>query len=143
MWVLPLSLHASVENRLGTDAMSQGVNRRRVLVVDDERNQRVTLSHILTEEGFEVVTADSGERAVRLCGEKEFDAVLLDVRLPGIDGVETARRIRRTHAPLVILMSAYRVEQLELQALAEGARAFLRKPIDPAKLLDLLRAAVT
>jgi len=123
--------------------MPQGLNRRRVLVVDDERNQRLTLSHILTEEGFDVVTAESGERAVRLCGEGRFDVVLLDVRLPGIDGVETARRIRRTQDPLVILMSAYRVEQLELEALADGARAFLRKPIDPATLLDLVRQVPT
>jgi two-component system, NtrC family, response regulator HydG len=123
--------------------MPQGLNRRRILVVDDERNQRLTLSHILTEEGFDVVTAESGERAVRLCGEGRFDVVLLDVRLPGIDGVETARRIRRTQDPLVILMSAYRVEQLELEALADGARAFLRKPIDPATLLDLLRQVPT
>ncbi len=111
--------------------------------MDDERNQRLTLSHILTEEGFDVVTAESGERAVRLCGEGRFDVALVDVRLPGIDGVETARRIRRTQNPLVILMSAYRVEQLELEALAEGARAFLRKPIDPATLLELLRQVPT
>ena len=123
--------------------MPQDANGRRVLVVDDERNQRLTLSHILTEEGFDVSTAESGERAVRLCGERSFDVVLVDVRLPGIDGVETARRIRRLQDPLVILMSAYRVEHLELEALAEGARAFLRKPIDPARLLDLLRAVPT
>lgn len=120
--------------------MSDTVHRRRVLVVDDERNQRATLSDILSGEGFDVVTADTGERAVSLCVEGGFDAVLLDVRLPGIDGVETARRIRRTHDPVVILMSAYRVERLEAEALAEGARAFLRKPIDPARLIDLLRA---
>jgi len=119
--------------------MSGTSQRRRVLVVDDERNQRATLSDILSDEGFDVVTAESGERAVKLCEEGGFDAVLLDVRLPGIDGVEAARRIRRTHQPLVILMSAYRVEHLEAEALSEGARAFLRKPIDPARLLALLR----
>jgi DNA-binding response OmpR family regulator len=112
-----------------------------VLVVDDERNQRATLAGILADEGFDVVTAESGEKAVRLFGEEAFDAVLLDVRLPGIDGIEAARRIRRIHDPVIILMSAYRVESLETEALLHGARAFLRKPIDPGRLVELLRAA--
>ncbi len=118
-----------------------GARRTRVLVVDDERNQRATLADILADEGFDVVTAETGEKAVRLFQEEGFDAVLMDVRLPGIDGIEAARRIRQSHDPLVILMSAYRVETLEAEALQGGARAFLRKPIDPARLVELLRGA--
>ena len=111
----------------------------RILVVDDEVNMRETLADILVEEGFEVSTAETGEKAVKLCKHQLFDAVLMDVRMPGIDGIEASRRIHRIREDIrVIIMSAYSVEHLAQASPVEGIVAFLRKPLDAAELLKLL-----
>ena len=111
----------------------------RILVVDDEKNMRVTLADILRDEGHEVTTADCGEAAVRLCEASRFDVILMDVRMPGIDGVEAFRRIRLRDSDVrVIMVSAYSVAGLERDALELGAVAFLRKPLDMEKVTRLL-----
>lgn len=111
----------------------------RILVVDDEKNMRTTLSDILEEEGFEVRTAESGEKAVKMCAKDDYDVVLMDVRMPGIDGVEAFRRIRRQHRDVrVIMMSGYSLERVEEAALREGAVAFVRKPLDADEVLSLI-----
>jgi CheY-like chemotaxis protein len=111
-----------------------------VLVVDDEKNIRTTLADILEDEGCDVTTAESGERALKLCRRRPFDVVLLDVRMPGIDGVETFRRIReRQIGARVIMMSAYAMEEMERVLLHEGAVAFMRKPLDVARVLRLIK----
>jgi len=114
----------------------------RILVVDDEKNIRVTLADILTEEGYEVRTAGTGERAVKLCSKQPFDVVLLDVRMPGIDGVEAFRQIRAKRSDIrVILMSAYSIDALRREALAAGALGFVRKPLDLDHLVKLIGTA--
>ena len=111
-----------------------------VLVVDDERNIRTTLAHVLESEGFEVLTAATGEQAVAMCKRRSFDAVLLDVRMPGIDGIEAFRRIRKILSGVkVILMSAYSLDEIQRAALAEGAIAFLRKPLEIESVVKLIR----
>jgi CheY-like chemotaxis protein len=118
------------------------MSKGRILVVDDERNMRTTLADILADEGFEVSTADCGEKAVKICKQEPFDAVLMDVRMPGIDGIEAFRRIRRQDREArVIMMSAYSVEHLIEETLEEGVVAFLRKPLDAQQLLELLANA--
>lgn len=114
----------------------------RILVVDDEKNIRVTLADILAEQGYEVRTARTGERAVKLCSRQPFDVVLLDVRMPGIDGVEAFRRIRAKRSDIrVIMMSAYSIEELRREALAAGALGFVRKPLDVDSLVALIGTA--
>ncbi len=111
----------------------------RILVVDDERGMRLTLADILRDRGCRVQTAETGEQAVRLCAGNEFDMVLMDVRMRGIDGTEAFRRIQRRRADVrVIMMSAYALEHLEREALEMGAIAFLRKPLDVDALLVLI-----
>ena len=112
---------------------------RRVLIVDDDENMRTTLADILEDEGFEVTAAATGEEAVRLCQEQGHKVVLMDVRMPGIDGVEAFRQIRRHQEGVrVILMSAYSIDALKEAALDEGAIAFLAKPLDLEKVIDLV-----
>lgn len=107
------------------------VLERRVLIVDDEINMRKTLAEILQDEGFQVATAGTGEEAVALCERGAFEVVLMDVRMPGMGGVEAFRQIRRHQEGVrVILMSAYSIEDLREAALDEGAIAFLSKPLD-------------
>lgn len=111
----------------------------RVLIVDDEINMRSTLADILTEEGFDVGTASSGERAIKLCQRRHYDFVLLDVRMRGIDGVETLRRIRKyDRDSRIFMMSAYTVDTVERIACDAGAERLLRKPLDIDRLLELL-----
>ena len=111
----------------------------RILIVDDEKNMRKTLADILRDEGYQVATAATGEEAVALCSQQDFDVVLMDVRMPGMDGVEAFRRIRRHREGVrVLLMSAYDVNQLKEAALDEGAIAFLSKPLDVQKVIQLI-----
>jgi two-component system, NtrC family, response regulator HydG len=111
----------------------------RILVVDDEKNLRFTLAEILQDEGYEAHEAATGEEAVTLCEEERFDVVLLDVRMPGMDGIEAFRRIRRHHETArIILMSAYTVDDLKRAALDEGAIAFLAKPLDIQQVIALV-----
>lgn len=113
--------------------------KERVLVVDDEENMRKTLAEILLDEGYDVDTAGTGEEAVALCLKDNFRIVLMDVRMPGMDGVEAFRQIRRHQEGVrVILMSAYSVEALKEAALDEGAIAFLSKPLDLEKVICLI-----
>lgn len=111
----------------------------KVLIVDDEENMRKTLADILEDEGYQVSTAATGEEAVAICEKNEHGIILMDVRMPGIDGVEAFRRIRRHQEGVrVILMSAYSVDALKEAALDEGAIAFLSKPLDLEKVVGLV-----
>jgi DNA-binding NtrC family response regulator len=112
----------------------------RVLIVDDEPNLRTTLAEILEDEGYVVHTAMSGEAAVQLCASQEFDVLIMDMRMPGISGVEVLHKLRENGSKSrVILMSAYAVENVKREALRGGALAFMDKPLDLDGLLDLVR----
>ncbi|EMI43458.1 response regulator [Rhodopirellula sp. SWK7] len=114
----------------------------KILVVDDEESMRETLAAILEAEGYQVATASTGEEAVERCSQERFDVVLMDVRMPGIDGVETFRRIRCHQTGLrVILMSAFCTDEMKEAALDDGAVAFLPKPLDLDKVIGLIHDA--
>jgi CheY-like chemotaxis protein len=113
--------------------------RQRILVVDDEKNVRTTLADILSDEGHDVVTAESGERALKLCSRYRFDVILLDVRMPGIDGLEALRAIRALARDVcIIMMSGYSIDRLEHLLLDAGAQGVLRKPLDIERVLSLI-----
>jgi DNA-binding NtrC family response regulator len=116
------------------------VAAKRILVVDDETNMRTTLADILGDEGYDIDTAVDGLSAVAMCENNNYDVVLLDVRMPGIDGVETFRRIRRHNDSVrVVMMSAFSMDDLKRSALEEGAIAFLSKPLDIDDVIDLIQ----
>jgi CheY-like chemotaxis protein len=117
---------------------------KRILIVDDEKNIRTTLADILQDEGYQVSTAGTGERAVKMCQRTPYDVVLMDVRMPGIDGVEAFRRIRRERDDVrVIMMSAYSVGEVQREAMEEGVSGFVRKPLDIEGMLELIDRATT
>ena len=112
-----------------------------ILIVDDDRSIRRTLHDIFESERFDVSTADSGERAVSKCLEHDYDLVLMDVRMPGIDGLEAVRQLRGQNCSVpIIMMSGYCVEQRLEQALAEDVIAFMQKPLDIAEVISLMRS---
>lgn len=115
----------------------------RLLVVDDDRSMVRTLSDILTLEGWEVSPAYSGEMAVRATREDRFDVVLMDVKMPGIDGVDALKEIRQSHPDIrVILMTAYSAPERIAEAERAGAVRVLSKPVNVAELFQLLAGGI-
>ena len=115
-----------------------------ILVVDDHTAMRSTLRDILQDEGYDVQSASSGEEAVDVFEGGNFDAVLMDVRMQGINGVEAFRRMKSlSNSVKVILMSAFSVDEIKEESLEEGAVAFLPKPLDMENLIDLIGETVS
>ncbi|MDP9035044.1 MAG: response regulator [Myxococcota bacterium] len=116
-----------------------------VLIVDDFPDAVVLYRAILAEDGHCVRTATSGVEALRMVEEREPELVLLDVSMPGLDGVEVLRRLRsrRGGGPAVVMLTAARGEPYAIEAgLKQGADAYLTKPIDSRELLARVRAAL-
>lgn len=110
-----------------------------MLVVDDEPSVRSTLCEILALEGYQVHGAGSGEEALEVYECLLPQVVLMDIRMPGLDGVEVFRRLRCLQRDVrVIFTSGYSEDHLKEAALKEGAIAFLTKPLDLPQLLDLV-----
>jgi len=116
-----------------------GRQSAKILIVDEHENMRKTLSDILTDEGYQVSTAAMGKEAVELCSKRPHEIIFIDVRVPGIDDVETFRQIRRHQEGVkVILMSAFSVDDLKTIALEESAIAFLSKPLNLEQVINFI-----
>ena len=117
----------------------------RILIVDDIADNRTILLRRFQRQGFEVVEADSGLKALELIDSQEFDLVLLDVMMPGIDGVETLKRIRsqRSASTLpVIMVTAKSESENVVEALGLGANDYVTKPVDFAVALARARTQI-
>jgi two-component system response regulator AtoC len=113
-----------------------------VLVVDDEELTLRTISRGLREEGFEVFTATSGEEALKLFAQERPALTLLDIVLPGIDGVEVLRRIKSTSpTSIVLMMSAYHMVDRAVEAMKLGAYDYLIKPFHLSDMISTLQRA--
>jgi len=114
-----------------------------ILIVDDEANIRRMLRSLLEEEGYRVQEADSGEAALAAVAAGEPDAVLLDLALPGIDGLETLTRLAPQHSSLpVVMMSGRATLGDAVEATRRGAFHFIEKPLTPEVVLLTLRGAL-
>jgi two-component system KDP operon response regulator KdpE len=114
----------------------------RILVVDDERSIRRTLRTALTAKGHEVIEAPSGEEALEIAAAERPDLIILDLGLPGIDGVEVTRRLRDwTQTPILILSVRDR-EDDKVGALDAGADDYLTKPFGMSELMARVRVAM-
>lgn len=115
------------------------MSKLRIFVVDDDRDFADTLADLLRLEGHDADTAYSGEDALAQLGTQQYDLTLLDVRLPGRNGVESFLEMRRLNPNAqVYLMTAFSVEGLVDRALASGARGVLAKPLDLHNLLSMI-----
>jgi two-component system response regulator AtoC len=113
-----------------------------VLIIDDEPLTLCTISRGLTGEGFEVSTAGSGEQGLKTFEDEKPDLVLLDIVLPGIDGVEVLRQIKAANpASIVVMMSAYHLVDRAVEAMKLGAYDYLIKPFHLADLAATLKRA--
>jgi DNA-binding NtrC family response regulator len=107
-----------------------------ILVVDDIRSMRVTLGGILEDKGHNVVTVENGYQAIEAVKKTFFDVIFIDIKMPGINGVQTFREIKKIdRKAVVIMMTAYSVEDLLKEALEEGAYAIVYKPFDVDKII--------
>lgn len=111
-----------------------------VLIVDDDRFLLENLSKLLHREGWGVKTATSGEDALQAIVQGKFDLLVLDVGLPGIDGISTCRQLRKTSNIPVIMLTARSDTMDKVIGLEVGADDYLTKPFEPSELLARVRA---
>lgn len=112
----------------------------RILVVDDDETMVRTLCDILALHGWEAAGVYSGEQAIDAVSRERFAAVLMDVRMPGIDGVTALQRLKALAPDLrVLMMTAHTASDLHRQAARHGAAHVLTKPLQIETLLGLLR----
>lgn len=111
----------------------------RILVVDDNEEFCQNLADIMEMKGYRVATAQDGFKAIDMVKQDSFDLVLMDVKMPVMNGVETFKKIKQI-APLLpaIMVTAYQVEELIRDALREGAFGCLNKPLDFPKLFETI-----
>ena len=118
----------------------------RILVVDDEAAMRESLKDWLIEDGYEVGLASSGKEAIAMAKEKSWDLILLDLKMPGMDGLETLRRLKdeevNTEAE-ILMMTAYATVDTAVQAMKEGAFDYLVKPFEPDEFELQVKKIVT
>ena len=117
----------------------------RILIVDDEPNIVISLEYLLKKEGFEVSVATDGEAALRLAGEFRPDLMLLDWMLPGISGIDYARRLKKddlTRDLPIIMLTARAEEEDTVQGLESGADDYMTKPFSPRELVARIRAVL-
>ncbi len=114
-----------------------------ILVVDDDLDTCRNLCDILTDLGFRVDTAHDGSAALELVHRNAYDVALLDLKMPGMDGLSLYREIRKVRAATVaIIVTAYTSQRTAAEALAAGAWHVLPKPVDLPRLLGLVDEAV-
>jgi nitrogen regulation protein NR(I) len=115
----------------------------KLLLIDDEADVRYSFQRILDSPELELTTAASGEEGLRIIPKLKPDLVIMDVRLAGISGLETLRRIRQLDARLlVILMTAYGTTQTAIEAMKLGAYDYLLKPFEVPKLKEIIAGAL-
>lgn len=115
-----------------------------ILIVDDEESVRDSLYNWFIEDGYRVETAENAKVALALVEEKNFDIILADIKMPGMDGMEMHRRIKSLNKePIFIIMTAFASVDTAVQALKDGAFDYVTKPFDPDDLSHLIRNAAT
>ena len=114
-----------------------------ILIVDDDEIVRESLFGWFAEDGYNVETARDAKEALQKCNKKRWDIYFLDIKMPGMDGLELHRRIREIdNEAIVIIITAYASVDTAVKALKEGAYDYVTKPFDPDSLTHLIRNAI-
>lgn len=112
----------------------------KILIVDDDNEIRKITGIYLENEGYEVLKAENGEQALKIIAEYEIDIVLLDIMMPGIDGIETCMKIRENHIMPIIFLSAKSEDLDKIQGLASGADDYITKPFNAMELIARVKS---
>ncbi|MEZ5199403.1 MAG: response regulator, partial [Bacteroidales bacterium] len=113
-----------------------------ILIVDDEESVRDSLYNWFIEDGYRVECAENAKAALSILESENFDIILADIKMPGMDGLEMHRRIKALNKDsIVIVMTAFASVDTAVQALKDGAYDYVTKPFDPDDLSHLIRNA--
>src|SRR5213075_2008513 len=115
----------------------------KILIVDDEQSIRTTLAKILEDEGHRASVAESGEEALAQAARDEFDLIILDLWLPGVDGMAVLERLRAVGAPPVIVISGHGNIETAVRATRLGAYDFLEKPLSLERVILTISHALS
>lgn len=122
---------------------NENTRRYNILVVDDEKRIRDVTSRMLTEEGFDVALAETGETGMRMIDEKHYDIVLLDLMMPGISGLDVLSHLKSHHPySVVIVITGYATLEHSIEAMKKGAFDFIPKPFAPQDLRMVVTKAI-
>ena len=114
-----------------------------ILIVDDEKNYPLVLSAVLQEEGFEALTATSGEEALEIIEHSDVDLVLTDMKMPKMDGIELLENIKQKDPELpVVMMTAHGTVEKAVEAMQKGAYNYILKPFDNEQLIIYVNKAM-
>jgi two-component system response regulator HydG len=113
----------------------------RIMIVDDDENLCRTLSLVLDRKGYDVTVAHSGPEAIQKARDQSFTMIFMDIKMPGMNGVEAFEEIRKIRSDAVVtMMTAYAVEGMVEKALYMGAQGVLYKPVDLQKVMNAIEA---
>ena len=114
-----------------------------LFIVDDDELLRETVSDIFTEKGYLVETASTGKEAIQKLEERSFNVVLIDIRLPDIDGIELLKKLKRMHPGTEgIIITGYATLETSIKAVREGAFAYVMKPLQMDEVFDIVEQAL-
>lgn len=115
-----------------------------ILMVDDQLEHRATLKGILERKGYSVVEAHNGYECLEQVKERKFNVIILDIKLPGMDGVETLKQVKAIRPDVSVLMvTGYSVQNLVEDAMQSGAYACLHKPFDVEKIMNTISGCLS
>ena len=116
---------------------------RKIMVVEDDSALRMTFQELLIDEGWDVVSAEDGYQAINLASDGQIALVLMDIMMPGMNGVEAFMAIKKILPDcVVVMMTGFAEVHLLKKALSEGAMTILRKPVEIENLLGLIDTAI-
>jgi response regulator NasT len=125
------------------DTEKTSLHSASLLVVDDDSLVLATLCMGLREVGFQVLEASSGEEAISLCEQHKIDLALLDIRLPGLSGIDTAKVILTEHHIPFLFLSAFNEDDIVNDAIKHGALGYLVKPVNINQIIPAIETALT
>ena len=118
------------------------MERKKILIVDDNEKNRYLISFILEKNGFEVVTATDGFEGVEAARKQRVDLVIMDIKMPKMDGYEATREIRKLEdyqSVQIIALTSYAMAEDKKKALEAGCDGYIAKPINPETFMDEIR----
>ena len=123
--------------------MNNSIDATRVLIVDDEQSIQIGSERILSRMGCQVLTASRGEEGLDILSKEPVAIVLLDMKMPGMDGMEVLREIKKRHKGiLVIVITGYATVETAIEAMKNGAYDFIPKPFEPDQLRIVVNRAI-
>ncbi len=119
------------------------MKKRKILIVDDELSVRKSLEEWFLEDGFAVETAEDGNAALEKMHAGPYDIIIVDLKMPGMDGITLQKRVREIDPnAAIVILTAYASVETAVEALKLGAFDYVTKPVDPDELSNLVRNAL-